>query len=201
MRAWAILTLLVITTASPIPLGGSAEQGGTLGPSDALGQEIRMAPAPTGPAPRLPDGTIDMNGLWIGGGSNVDIEREGGLKPGGIDNLLLPWAKALLEERRQRPADDPIVWCLPFSVPRGSVYPLRFVQNYTHKASTHIFVVYQSNIHSFRQIFMDGRTHPPTLESNLVRPFDRSLRGQYARHRHGGIQRQVLVRSGRPAPH
>ena len=40
------------------------------------------------PIPRLPDGTIDITGPWFGGGSNGDIEREGGLKPGELP--LLP---------------------------------------------------------------------------------------------------------------
>ena len=32
-----------------------------------------------GPVPRLPDGKVDLTGPWLGGGSNADIEREGGL--------------------------------------------------------------------------------------------------------------------------
>jgi len=32
-----------------------------------------------GPVPRLPDGKVDLTGPWLGGGSNVDIEREGGV--------------------------------------------------------------------------------------------------------------------------
>ena len=34
------------------------------------------------PIPRMPDGHPDLTGPWVGGGSNGDIEREGGLKPG-----------------------------------------------------------------------------------------------------------------------
>jgi hypothetical protein len=33
---------------------------GVLGPVNALGQEIKRPPPPTGPAPHLPDGTIDL---------------------------------------------------------------------------------------------------------------------------------------------
>src|SRR5436853_7859656 len=47
------------------------------------------------PVPRLPDGKPDISGPWVGGGSNGDIERDGGLKPGELP--LLPWAKALRE--------------------------------------------------------------------------------------------------------
>ena len=39
---------------------------GVLGPVNALGQEVERPPAPTAPAPRLPDGTIDLgDGIWI----------------------------------------------------------------------------------------------------------------------------------------
>jgi len=49
-------------------------------------------------------------------------------------------------------------------VPRSTPYPFRFVQNYTHKKPTHMFILHEGNIHSFRQIFMDGRTHPAELD-------------------------------------
>ena len=46
-----------------------------------------------GPVPRLPDGIVDLTGPWVGGGSNGDIERDGGLEPGELP--LLPWAREL----------------------------------------------------------------------------------------------------------
>ena len=49
-------------------------------------------------------------------------------------------------------------------VPRSTPYPFRFVQNYTHKKPTHIFILHEGNIHSYRQIFMDGRKHPAELD-------------------------------------
>jgi hypothetical protein len=43
-------------------------------------------------------------------------------------------------------------------------YPWRLVQYPTHKKATHIFLLYEANIHSYRQIFMDGRGHPEDLD-------------------------------------
>ena len=128
---------------------------------DALGQEVKRPPVPTGPAPRLPDGTIDLNGVWVGGGPVNDIAQ--GL-PKGETLPLLPSAIKLMESAAQHTTDDPHLWCMPMGVPRSTPYPFRFVQNYTHKAPTHIFILHEANIHSYRQIFMDGRKHPAELD-------------------------------------
>ena len=69
----------------------SVPSGGTPVVADAL---------VNGPVPRLPDGRPDLTGPWLGGGSNADIEREGGLKPGELP--LLPWARELRDKRRRR---------------------------------------------------------------------------------------------------
>src|SRR5688500_7240856 len=141
--------------------GGRGGRGNQppLGPVNALGQEVRRPPSPTGPAPRLPDGTVDLNGLWSGGGPVGSIAQ--GLKQG--ETLpLLPAAKALMATHVE--SDDPHLWCLPMGVPRSTPYPFRFVQNYTHKAPTHMFILHEGNIHSYRQIFMDGRKHPAELD-------------------------------------
>jgi hypothetical protein len=141
--------------------GGGAGRGGTLGPVDALGQEVRRPPAPTGPSPRLPDGTVDLNGLWIGGGPVISIAQ--GLQPG--ETLpLLPSAKAIMADRATRETDDPHLWCMPMGVPRTTPYPFRFVQNYTHRTPTHLFILFEATIHTYRQIFMDGRKHPAELD-------------------------------------
>jgi len=141
--------------------GGGGGRGGTLGPVNALGQEVPRPPVRTGPTPRLPDGTVDFDGLWNGGSPGGDIAQ--GLKPG--DTLpLLPAAKALMDARATREMDDPHLWCMPMGVPRSTPYPWRFVQNYTHKAPTHMFILHEGNIHSYRQIFMDGRKHPAELD-------------------------------------
>ena len=149
------------------PAGGNARQGGapapdTLGGVAALGQNVKRPPAPTGPVPRLPDGTVDLSGLWVGGGPTGDIEREGGLKPGTLDAIMTPAAKKIYASRKEE--DNPHYQCLPMGIPRSTPYPFRMIQTPTHKKATHIFILQEGNIHSYRQVFMDGRKHPAELD-------------------------------------
>ncbi len=96
----------------------------------------------------------DFSGIYQGGGSINDISE--GLKPG--ESLpLRPEARKILEARKSQ--DDPQASCLPSGVPRISPYPWRIVQT-----PTHIFFLFEANIHSYRQIFMDGRKHPADLD-------------------------------------
>ena len=157
------LTVLAGIVAMTLPLLAEAQGGaaGALGPVNALGQEVRRPPAPTGPTPKLPDGTVDLDGLWAGGGSLFDIAA--GL-PDGETLPLLPRSIELMAFRAENPWNDPHLWCLPMGVPRTTPCPFRFLPNHTHKAPTHIFIVHEGNIHSYRQIFMDGREHPEFLD-------------------------------------
>ena len=109
----------------------------------AIGQFVRRPPPPSGPTPRLPDGTVDLNGLWNGGGPVNAIAQ--GL-PKGETLPLLPKSKEIMADRATRETDDPHLWCMPMGVPRSTPYPFRFVQNYTHKAPTHMFIVHEGNI-------------------------------------------------------
>ena len=112
------------------------------------------------PIPRLPDGKVDLSGPWVGGGSNADIERDGGLKPGELP--LLPWAKELRDKRLTK--DEPYVACLPMSVPRVNPYPWKFAMSYTSKGLTHIYVLHETgDAGAHRVVYMDGRRHPDDL--------------------------------------
>ena len=86
---------------------------------------------PTGPVPRLPDGTVDLAGVWQGGGpggSNGTLER--GLAKGETIPIL-PSAKVKMAARG--PLDNTEALCLPAGVPRvPSAYPWRMVQTPTH---------------------------------------------------------------------
>jgi hypothetical protein len=111
MRGFLTVSIIIAVT---LPI--LAQRGGNPG---ALGQEVRRPAAPSGPTPRLPDGTVDLNGLWIGGAAVGDMERDGGLKPGEVP--ILPWAKALRDSRKE--PDDPYLYCMPQGVVRGLSNP------------------------------------------------------------------------------
>jgi hypothetical protein len=111
------------------------------------------------PAPRLPDGAPDFSGVWIGSGPIRDIRL--GLLPG-EEIVLLPEAKALMAPRLAK--DDPEANCLPTGVPRIAPYPWRIVHAPMSGDATHLYFLFEGNIHSYRQIFMDGREHPDDLD-------------------------------------
>ena len=104
-----------------------------------------------GPAPRTADGKVDFSGLWSADRTFIydihDALKKGEALP------LQPWAEKLARERLSK--DDPEALCLPTGVPRQAPYPWRIVQT-----GTHVFFLFEGNIHSYRQIFVDGRKHP-----------------------------------------
>ncbi len=123
--------------------------GGANGPEAMKSGEDR-------PTPRLADGKVDLSGVWTGGG-DAPVERL--LKPGELENLMLPWAKQRFATRKQNPATDPYFDCLPGGPLRiTGGFAWRFVQHPTTN-STHIFMLQEGNAHTYRQIFI-GRKHP-----------------------------------------
>ena len=146
------------------PAVQSQQQGGVApGPAGQVGYIFLPSPtvpdsdAGSQPIPRLPNGTVDITGPWVGGGSNVDIELEGGFTPGELP--LLPWAKELREARTEE--QEPYTACLPMGVPRANPYPWKFAMSYTSKGLTHIYVLHETgDAGAHRVIYMDGRAHP-----------------------------------------
>jgi hypothetical protein len=140
------------------------QQGGAApGPTGQVGYIFLPSPvvpeseANSQPIPRLPDGKVDITGPWVGGGSNADIEREGGMKPGELP--LLPWARELRDSRKEE--QEPYTVCLPMGVPRVNPYPWKFAMSYTSRGLTHIYVLHETgDAGAHRVIYMDGRKHP-----------------------------------------
>ena len=121
--------------------------------SSAQGEAIARTPKPAAsrPTPRTADGKVDLTGIWSADRRFI-YDIQDALTPG--DTLpLQPWALKIAHERMSK--DDPEALCLPTGVPRQAPYPWRIVQT-----PTHIFFLFEGNIHSYRQIFLDGRTHP-----------------------------------------
>lgn len=146
------------------PAEATAPAGGSANP-DTRRARRRPDPALQGPVPRLPDGHPDLSGVWQGGGPVGDIAQ--GLAPGETIPIL-PAAKALMDKRDSR--NDPEANCLPTGIPRIAPYPWRIVQT-----PTHIFFLFEGNIHSYRQIFMNAK-HPedpdPTWYGHSIGSWD-----------------------------
>lgn len=111
------------------------------------------------PIPKLPDGTVDLTGPWVGGGTVEDIGRDGGLQG---ELPLLPWARELRDRRRRQ--DEPYTACLPMGPLRSNPYPWKFAASYTSKGLTHMYLLHElGDAGNHRVIYMDGRKHPEDL--------------------------------------
>jgi hypothetical protein len=149
----AVLTLaglLPAAQAQDVPPAATAAAG-----SGGLNNPAIAGEIPDAPVPRLPDGTPDFSGVWSGGGPIGDIRE--GLMPG-EEIVLLPEAQKIMDSRLS--AEDPEANCLPTGVPRIAPYPWRIVQSPPYGKAEVLYFLFEGNIHSFRQIFMDGREHP-----------------------------------------
>jgi hypothetical protein len=104
--------------------------------------------------PRTADGKPDITGLWKPGAGYVgNIAKD--LKPEDIP--YQPWAEALYKERRANDSrDDPTASCIVGGVPRSDLvpYPFKILQ------MPGVVVILYEAIHSYRQIFTDGRELP-----------------------------------------
>ena len=67
--------------------------------------------------------------------------------------------------------------------------------------SKRIYIFDIGGPHTFRTIYIDGRSHPKNLEPTLLRPLDRLVGRRHARRRHGRLQRGLLDRPRRCAAH
>ncbi|HLK50780.1 MAG TPA: hypothetical protein VKT49_21715 [Bryobacteraceae bacterium] len=144
--ATAIVSAVLCMPAGAQPEAPTLLQGGGV---------LNNRQAPAGPAPRTADGKPDLSGVW-----NPDrhfiYDISSALKPG--ESLpLQSWAAEVTKKRMSK--DDPEANCLPAGVPRMAPYPWKIVQ--TPKL---IVFLFEGNIHTYRQIFLDGRGHPADLD-------------------------------------
>jgi hypothetical protein len=141
----AISTLVAVSAQQTPPATTSPAGSGGLNRGPAV---------PTGPVKHLPNGKIDLSGVWQGGGPVGDIRM--GLPKGETLPIRPEWQK-IVDGRNAK--DDPEASCLPTGVPRRDPYPWRIVQT-----DTHVFMLFEGNIHSYRQVFLNTRKHPDDLD-------------------------------------
>ena len=153
MKRLLVAAIAVSALAFPgIPRASAQELprrlGGENGPKKA-------SETPNRPVPMLADGTVDLSGVWTGGG-DAPIPRL--LKKEEFDSLLLPWAKQKMASQKE--SDDPYFYCMPGGPLRiTGGFGWRLLQHPTEHAK-YIFMLQEGNAHTYRQIFMDGRKHP-----------------------------------------
>jgi len=158
-RCVIAVTIIILTGILPAQaqLFGTGAQVKSVA---AGGTPVVAANLANGPVPRLPDGHPDLTGPWVGGGSNADMEVEGGLKPGELP--LLPWAKQLRDSRKE--GEEPYTACLPMSVPRVNPYPWKFAMTYTSKGLTQVYLLHETGDAGYhRVVHMDQTKHPDDL--------------------------------------
>ena len=108
---------------------------------------------PTGPAPRTSDGKPDLSGVWYPG---PDLEPE--------VPAMLPWAEDVFRKRSAKVGDDPRAQCLPSGIVRTHGLDLaKIVQT-----PTLLIMLVESSVPGVRQVFMDGRSHPASLEPSWL---------------------------------
>jgi len=112
----------------------------------------------TAPAPRGADGKPDLSGLWLTQGIYIgNIAKD--LKP--EDVPMQPWAEALYKTRLENHGkEDPTGRCVVGGVPRSTAVPYPFKIVHTTSGTGSMVVILYEAVHSYRQIFTDGRPLP-----------------------------------------
>jgi len=140
----AAALFLTLPTATPQDKGAPPDAAKAKGRGGRGGGKR----GPAGPLPRLSDGHPDLSGVWNGFGG------------GGAAPEMLPWAaKIVADNRATDGAADFEARCLPGGPPRAAPY-------HTSLFSTPklVLILFEGNTHMYRQLFVDGSTHPKDLK-------------------------------------
>ena len=122
----------------------------------------------TAPVPKAADGHPDLSGLWqrargqanqrVVAGLAMGPNLEDFMRSGEKIPPMLPAAEALYKQRQANfMADRPSARCLPHGIPDQMLIrvPMKIVQN------PGLTLILYEEFARFRQIFTDGRKHPP----------------------------------------
>ncbi len=138
-----------------LPIGWGMNLG-TIGDDPVqLANDIRASAGDvSGPVPRMPDGKVDFSGFW----ANIPAP------PGQGPRLppMQPWAAEMQQQLQKLNTQNAGAYCLPqAAVPITGSFPYKVYQ--TRDALISITEFFTPG---WRQVFMDGRPHPPADEWN-----------------------------------
>ena len=132
----AIAVLAIVLVVAGVSTWQAAQQ-----------QQNAATAKPAGPVPRLTDGKPDMTGVWAPAPGGGDGLAE-------LEKLYNQKAQARIQQLGE--ADDPLLRCLPYGVPRAVVsspWPFQIVQRQG------MMVVLTEYYHAFRLVPTDGSPH------------------------------------------
>ena len=158
MRARTIAARVVAVTVTLLTMSPAVSAQWLDHPTADIPRLPDGKPNLAAPTPRTPDGKPQLAGLWRPSpGLTGDIARS--IKPGEKPSEVpfQPWAEALYKERRANNSkDDPTANCIVGGVPRSDLvgYPFKILQ-----VPGMVVILYEA-VHSYRQIFTDGRKLP-----------------------------------------
>jgi hypothetical protein len=109
-----------------------------------------------GPTPRTKDGKPDLNGVWGYAGYTSDIAKDYDV---GTVPMTPSAEKFFKEVQANQGIYDPEARCLPTGVPRRDPYPSKILQR-----DDVVVILFEGSMHSYRQIFLDRKTHPADLQ-------------------------------------
>jgi len=153
----------------------------TLAASASLAQDPQRGTAPPRPAPRWPDGRLNLGappgetGLWAPAGIvqlsvNPNSVNRAGANTHLPNNIKIedvpfqPWARALHAAREAAfESDEPHTRCKSSGGPRQFITPYG-VEFVDMPELQRVFIFDIGGPHSFRIIYMDGRQHPKDLQ-------------------------------------
>lgn len=135
-------------------------------PTPGMPRTVNGKPDLSAPAPKTVDGKPSLSGLWVrvrNPRERVTVlamgpNLEDFMRPGEKIPPLLPAAETLHRQRMANfMADRPSAHCLPHGIPDQWLIgnPVKIVQD-----PGLTIILYEQNTH-YRQIFSDGRPHPP----------------------------------------
>ena len=157
-RCTPVATLVAVSAlsfqalAQPTPAAATSPAGSGSASNPALGGQ-----KPKGPRRDCRTASRFLR-VWQGGGPVGDIKD--GLLPG-EEIAMLPRRRKLMKGRLS--SEDPEAARPPTGVPRVAPYPWRFLQTPSCGDAKILYILFEGNIHSYRQIFVDGRGHPDDL--------------------------------------
>ena len=177
MRIIVLISLSLLVIVIPFIL--EAAQAPVVDPSGIYAASRRRGgDGPATPTPRLADGTVNLGresgekGVWaLPGVQNFaaytpDTPKgfRGGQRGGAANEPHIPfqpWAAAVYDyTSRNESKYDPEGFCFPPGGPRmmGTPFPAEIIQLPQEKR---IIMIFEGGTHIWREIFMDGRPHPP----------------------------------------